>query len=310
MVTKKEAENSSFVYTKDARTGEIKRIAFPQDVQIGLSSSPKELMLTGRFSFSAVSYKIAPGATLTLKNDVVYASIEPTTISTLGVLNVALPSKPRMGQLVIIKDGSGTANTHNVVVRAESGIEIDNAPSQTIVIPYGAISVVWNGDNWASIAEKGGSSTATPAGANKQIQFNKTGVFGADSVFTYDDAIDTLSVPRLSGSLTRLATGQAYINAGTGINISTGSLGEIYIANTSTGATTLEWNERLTGAVDGVNTNFTLAYTPTTTSTIMLFLNGVLLEQGVGNDFTISGTTVTLAEAPLPDSKVTATYSR
>ena len=42
MVTKKETETSSLVYTRDARTGEVKRIAFPHDVQIGLASSPQD----------------------------------------------------------------------------------------------------------------------------------------------------------------------------------------------------------------------------------------------------------------------------
>lgn len=308
MVTKKEAENSSFVYTKDTRTGEIKRIAFPQDVQVGLSNSPRELMLTGRFSLSAVNYRVAPGATLSLKDDVVYASIEPTTISVLGSLNVTLPPKPREGQLVIIKDGSGTAETHSIVVKAPAGIQIDSESVQEITSAFGAISVVWNGSAWTGISGRAGGTT--PGGPDKQVQFNKKGKLGSDPDFTYDSILKTLSVPKLSGSLTRLSTGQAYINAGTGITISTGSLGEIYITNTSTGATTLEWNERLTGTVDGVNTNFTLAYTPTTPQTIMLFLNGILLEQGAGNDFTISGTSVTLAEAPLPESKVTATYSR
>jgi hypothetical protein len=113
----------------------------------------------------------------------------------------------------------------------------------------------------------------------------------------------------LSGSLTRLTNNDPYLLAGSGITLSTGSSGQVTITN-SGALQTIEWNERLTGTVDGTNTSFSLAYSPTTSLTLMLFLNGILLEQGVGNDFTISGTTVTMSQAPLPESKLTATYSR
>jgi len=112
----------------------------------------------------------------------------------------------------------------------------------------------------------------------------------------------------LSGSITRLTNGNSYIVAGTGVSVVSSSSGQITISNSA--VQTIEWSEKLAGTVDGTNTNFALNYTPTSSSTIMVFLNGILLEQGVNNDFTISGTTVTLTEAPLPDSKIIATYSR
>jgi hypothetical protein len=42
----------------------------------------------------------------------------------------------------------------------------------------------------------------------------------------------------------------------------------------------------------------------------MVFLNGVCLESGPGEDFTILGKIVTLSVPPQIGSKVTATYSR
>jgi hypothetical protein len=411
MVTKKEAENSSFVYVKDGRTGEIKRIAFPQDVQIGLASSPSELMLTGRFSLSAVKYAIRPGGTLALKNDVVYALIEPETTGT-GDLNVVLPSSPRQGQLVIIKDSSGTADVNNIVVKTKNTDLIDTESQQLITSQFGSISLTWNGAGWTGVFGQGGGST--PSGADERVQFSSKGKLSSDSSFTFDKVKKALTVPSLSGSLTRLSNGQPYLQAGTNVTLTTSSLGYITISapsvggaptnasyitlgtnttlsdervitpstglngldggaggnytlsiddavvatvsgTTFTGVTyhtaglsgsltrltnndpyllagsgitlstgssgqvtitnsgalqTIEWNERLTGTVDGTNTSFSLAYSPTTSLTLMLFLNGILLEQGVGNDFTISGTTVTMSQAPLPESKLTATYSR
>ena len=54
-------------------------------------------------------------------------------------------------------------------------------------------------------------------------------------------------------------------------------------------------NETPTGAINGVNTTFTLASTPATVhsavSSLDLFLNGVLLTPGAGNDYTLSSAT-------------------
>jgi hypothetical protein len=52
--------------------------------------------------------------------------------------------------------------------------------------------------------------------------------------------------------------------------------------------------ETPSGAVNGSNTTFTLANTPNPPGTEQLLLNGLLLESGAGNDYTISGTTITM----------------
>jgi hypothetical protein len=59
--------------------------------------------------------------------------------------------------------------------------------------------------------------------------------------------------------------------------------------------------------VNGINTAFTLAGTPLSTK-LMLYVNGVLQKSGAGNDFTISGTNITMLYAPLTGSVLTATY--
>src|SRR5699024_1802535 len=60
-----------------------------------------------------------------------------------------------------------------------------------------------------------------------------------------------------------------------------------------------EWvfNETLSGTINGTNKIFTLANTPQTGKE-MIFLNGVLLKEGAGNGYTISGKTVTMTKAP------------
>ncbi len=49
--------------------------------------------------------------------------------------------------------------------------------------------------------------------------------------------------------------------------------------------------ERPAGAVNGVNTAFTLAHVPTF---LILFVDGVRMNQGAGNDYTLAGNQITM----------------
>lgn len=62
------------------------------------------------------------------------------------------------------------------------------------------------------------------------------------------------------------------------------------------------------GAINGTNTTFTLAHTALT-GTESVFLNGLLQNAGVGNDYTISGATITFASAPTSGSVLLVSYS-
>lgn len=61
------------------------------------------------------------------------------------------------------------------------------------------------------------------------------------------------------------------------------------------------------GTLNGSNVTFTLANTPTS-GTEMLFLNGILQNAGAGNDYTISGGTITMAVAPVSTDLLLVTY--
>lgn len=52
------------------------------------------------------------------------------------------------------------------------------------------------------------------------------------------------------------------------------------------------------GAINGSNTTFTLANAPNPSASLQLFLNGVLQAQGAGEDYTLSGSTITFTVAP------------
>jgi len=63
------------------------------------------------------------------------------------------------------------------------------------------------------------------------------------------------------------------------------------------------------GSINGSNTAFTLANTPTAGSE-HVYLNGVLQESGAGNDYTISGASITMLTAPLTGEKLRVSYRK
>ena len=68
------------------------------------------------------------------------------------------------------------------------------------------------------------------------------------------------------------------------------------------------------GTVNGVNATFTLAAAPANCfgglSSLELYFNGDLLESGAGNDYTISGTTITMLLVPQTGDKLRASYMK
>ena len=68
-------------------------------------------------------------------------------------------------------------------------------------------------------------------------------------------------------------------------------------------------NETPSGSVNGSNVTFTLASSPSPTGSLELMLNGQTLKSGSGNDFTLSGATITMTNAPASGDVLTATYT-
>lgn len=58
-------------------------------------------------------------------------------------------------------------------------------------------------------------------------------------------------------------------------------------------------NETPSGTIDGVNATFTLAATPVSGSQ-HLYKNGLRMKPGAGNDYTISGATITFLAGQIP----------
>jgi hypothetical protein len=90
-----------------------------------------------------------------------------------------------------------------------------------------------------------------------------------------------------------------------------GTTAIVYVANTSNGLTSANFvdKEVPSGSINGSNTAFVLANTPVSGSE-HVYLNGVLQESGSGNDYTISGATITMATAPASGEKLRVSYRK
>lgn len=61
------------------------------------------------------------------------------------------------------------------------------------------------------------------------------------------------------------------------------------------------------GAINGVNTTYTLAFSPSPAASLILIRNGIVLTAG-GVDYTLSGQTITMVSAPLSGDSLAAWY--
>lgn len=162
-----------------------------------------------------------------------------------------------------------------------AGYIVTDPASPDSTFTYGTTAMQWGRFN------SSGSGTVTNTSVVSANGFN--GSFANSS-----------TTPALT--LTTTVTG---VVKGNGTAISAATAGADYMAPSNWVA-----NETPSGTVNGSNTAFTLANTPNTnvTNPVMLYLNGNLLEPGSGNDYTISGSSITMLFAPASGDKPRAYY--
>lgn len=140
--------------------------------------------------------------------------------------------------------------------------------------------------------------------------------FGAASNYTASNGV------QLVGNDIRLAdpgTGKVFVGQGTGVSAGVTLSGDV-ASVTAAGVVTLTTGasgvvkapnyvvrETPSGTVNGSNAVFTLASTPLP-GTEQVFLNGLLQNAGGGNDYTISGATITFNSAPQSGDVILVSY--
>lgn len=177
---------------------------------------------------------------------------------------------------LVVSGAAGNVPT-NARLLSGSGITItDNGPGNTLVIA-------------ATIG-------STPGGSNTNVQFNDSGSLGGDASFTFDKVTNTLSVDRMSGSLTRLVDGSSYLVAGNNVTIVSQSNGSIRISSTGgTGSpggldTYVQFND---GGVFGGDSGF--VFNKTTNTLTVNNVSGSLTKLVDGSSYLIAGSNVTIS---------------
>lgn len=176
-----------------------------------------------------------------------------------------------------------------------------NASTGWTVQWTGNVIVDTNPINWIQFSAAG----AVIAGAGMTQSGATLNVVSGDASLTVN--ADELHVHRdIAGAIGLSGAGIAVNTDGSTLEINTNAL-RIKDAGVTYAKTNIVTRETPTGAVDGVNTTFTLANSAAAGSE-HVFLNGILQDVGVSNDYTISGATITFNFAPASGSKIRVTY--
>jgi Avian adenovirus fibre, N-terminal len=232
------------------------------------------------------------------------------------------------GNTILVKDQ--TTQSGNGIYTVAAGAWTRMAAMDTWAeVPGMLVSVQQGTINhdtvWLSTADAGGTLGTTPitftqlpgpsditAGAGLLRTGQVIDVVAADASMTIN--ADSLGV--------KLDPARAItvVAAGIGVNIDSATMqisgnlvgvksGVYQPAGTYLAATNIVTRETPTGTMNGVNATFTLANIPTL-NTEEIFLNGLLQEPGAGNDYTISGGTITMLTAPQSTDRLRVNYRK
>lgn len=154
---------SGLVFSKNKTTNQVETIATTADMQIGLPNSSASLTITGNISLKTIDVSLASGAVYDAPNDV--TNINVTTSGSSGTATIQLPSSPKNGQLIYVKDAGGNAGTISITLtgspsgtKTNQGIAphlIDKSSLKRITTNYGALQLLWNGAGWYIIGSYG-----------------------------------------------------------------------------------------------------------------------------------------------------------
>lgn len=209
----------------------------------------------------------------------------------------------------------GTASTARIVVNAD---DIDLALVNPGTTGNGYKIIV---DNYGRVTDRQ-NLTASDVGA----QASNTELTGISSLATTGIVVRTGTGAYTTRTLSTASSARITVTNGNGVSgnptvdlattavtpgtyngITVDAYGRITgaVSGSYLDATRFIKRETPTGAVNGVNTVFTLANTPITGKE-EVFFNGVL--QDSGDDYTISGNTITMAIAPETGKKLRVSY--
>jgi hypothetical protein len=238
-------------------------------------------------------------ANIQLNNSIQNVSTTPTAGATT-TLTVASPANLQFTgattQTVVMPNATTLQNGHDFYItnRSSGAVTVNmnggallqtmgaNSFAYFILISNGTAAGTWD----VSYSAGGGAGTVTNV-----------------SVVTANGFSGSVANPSTIPAIT-MTTSVTGMLKGNGTAISAAVLGTDYLAPSD-----FVFRETPAGAINGVNTTFTMANTPIA-GTEQLFQNGLLLQPLAGNDYTISGATITMLTAPPTGDKLLVTYMK
>ncbi|RLE37649.1 hypothetical protein DRJ17_06095 [Candidatus Woesearchaeota archaeon] len=268
---------------------------------------------------------------VTMSGDVTITNLGVTSIGNAKVTNDMLAGSVALSKLVsgtsaqiIVADGSGIPSYVNMsgdVTISNAGVTAIGTGKVTNDMLAGSIDdsklladYIQTSEVDNSTIEFGTSLNVKADGiTDAHIRLTNDGYLTARNS-AGDGDISILKV-NTSDKVALDATSWASVIPESALNIFNAPTVGKYMKYTSNG---LEWvdlesahthvdNETPSGLIDGANTEYTIANTPTA-GTVKLYLNGLRQEAGSGKDYTISGTTITFAVAPEAGDVLLADY--
>ena len=250
----------------------------------------------------------------------------PAVLDTLNELAAALGDDANFAATVSgqIGDVASDVSVLDVRVAALEGdvgalqgatTAIGDLSDVTITTPSNGQVLKYNGSAWVNSADNTFSGDYNDL-SNKPTLFSGayadlTGKPSLATVATsgsYNDLSDKPSIPSLTGYAT-----ESYVTTAIAGKADSSSLADVAtsgsyadLSNKPTIYTPVK--EVPTGTINGTNVTFTLSDAPAVAGTEQVFLNGLLQFAGAGDDYTISGDTITFNTAPEAGWKLVVCY--
>lgn len=196
------------------------------------------------------------------------------------------------GALVVVREGSTFGDTLHLIT-ADLGGTLDTTSITSVQLP---------------------SPTDLLAGAGLTRTGQTFDIVAGDQSLTV--AADSVVVKRSSGGAVVLdgtngiavaVDGASIEISGNALKVKAGGITDAMLALTYVQRSKFIVRETPSGSINGSNTSFGLANTPVA-GTEQVFLNGLLQEPGAGNDYTISGATITYLTAPETGDRLRVSY--
>lgn len=264
----------------------------------GSAAAPAAVAMTSAPTASAVAIRDT-NANLQANNFIDNAVTTPTAGATTTLTIASAKIQQFTGsstQTLVLPNATTLAVGHQfLVMNRSSGVVTVQMNGGGLLQTMGAgsyviLTLINNG------TAAGTWDTAYSAGAG-------AGTVTTVSVVSANGFAGTVATPTTTPAIT-MQTSVTGVLKGNGTAISAAVAGTDFMAPSD-----FVIRETPTGSINGSNTTFTLANTPIL-NTETVYLNGLLQEPGAGNDYTISGVTITMLSAPATGDRLRVNYQK